>query len=108
MNTFVYFIHLIHATMPQCLFPQKSYKEVISDCTKAIALNNRYVKAMNRRAKACEQTGDLTQCLEGKALKVFLCSIVPVNTTGLIISTWYIYSSLVLGADIMHCYIHFY
>ncbi|ELT97004.1 hypothetical protein CAPTEDRAFT_174469 [Capitella teleta] len=42
----------------------KSYENVIEDCTKALELNSKYVKAMFRRAKACEVTGKLGLCLE--------------------------------------------
>ena len=34
------------------------------DCTAALDLNHRYVKALQRRAKACEVLKDLEQALE--------------------------------------------
>lgn len=34
------------------------------DCTHALELNPKYVKALQRRAKACELTHDLQQSLE--------------------------------------------
>lgn len=34
------------------------------DCTLALELNPKYIKAYMRRAKACEATGHLKQCLE--------------------------------------------
>lgn len=37
---------------------------MIEDCTVALELNPRYTKALQRRAKALEQSGDLAQCLE--------------------------------------------
>lgn len=43
---------------------QKEYIKVKEDCTKALKLNIRYVKALQRRAKACEITNDLQQSLE--------------------------------------------
>ncbi|XP_047002267.1 mitochondrial import receptor subunit TOM70 [Schistocerca americana] len=42
----------------------KLYKEVREDCTRALDLNPKYVKALQRRAKACELTHDLQQSLE--------------------------------------------
>ena len=45
---------------------QKKYDAVVEDCTKALEYNNKYTKALFRRAKACEITNDLMQCLEGK------------------------------------------
>ncbi|CAG2164555.1 unnamed protein product [Oppiella nova] len=41
----------------------KKYREVVDDCDKAIQLNNRYVKALVRRAKALESLGDTTSAL---------------------------------------------
>lgn len=38
---------------------------VIEDCNEALGLNPKYQKALTRRATACEQSGDLTQALEG-------------------------------------------
>ncbi|XP_067009479.1 mitochondrial import receptor subunit TOM70 [Anabrus simplex] len=42
----------------------KMYGEVREDCTRALKLNPKYVKALQRRAKACELTHDLQQSLE--------------------------------------------
>ncbi|OWF43976.1 mitochondrial import receptor subunit TOM70-like [Mizuhopecten yessoensis] len=42
----------------------RNNKMVIEDCTTALELNNRYVKALTRRASACEQLEDLSQALE--------------------------------------------
>lgn len=42
----------------------KQWPNVIEDCTKALQLNNKYSKALQRRARACEVTNDLMQCLE--------------------------------------------
>lgn len=39
-------------------------EDVKKDCTSALELNAKYTKAYLRRAKACESTGDLKQCLE--------------------------------------------
>jgi len=44
---------------------QKIYANVVDDCTKALEHNNRYIKALFRRAKAAEVTKNLMQCLEG-------------------------------------------
>lgn len=42
----------------------KKWSAVKEDCTKALELNARYVKALFRRAKASENTNDLTASLE--------------------------------------------
>lgn len=44
---------------------QKRYAEVVDDCTKALEHNNRYIKALYRRAKAAEVTDNLMQSMEG-------------------------------------------
>ncbi|XP_050416577.1 mitochondrial import receptor subunit TOM70 [Patella vulgata] len=41
-----------------------NYDGVIQDCTKAIELNQRYTKALSRRAKAYQQVGKLRDSLE--------------------------------------------
>nr|CAD7446293.1 unnamed protein product [Timema bartmani] len=43
---------------------QRLYEKVKEDCSRALELNPRYVKALQRRAKACEVTKDLQQSLE--------------------------------------------
>ncbi|KAK4290642.1 hypothetical protein Pmani_036470 [Petrolisthes manimaculis] len=43
---------------------QKNWECVLRDCTKALELNERYTKALQRRAKACEVLRDLEQALE--------------------------------------------
>ncbi|XP_071552993.1 mitochondrial import receptor subunit TOM70-like isoform X2 [Panulirus ornatus] len=43
---------------------QKNWECVLRDCTAALELNERYVKALQRRAKACEVLKDLDQALE--------------------------------------------
>jgi import receptor subunit TOM70 len=42
----------------------KKWSSVKDDCTKALELNPRYVKALHRRARACEQLKELENCLE--------------------------------------------
>ncbi|KAL5022635.1 hypothetical protein ScPMuIL_001790 [Solemya velum] len=42
----------------------KNYKMVVEDCTQALELDSRYVKALSRRARVCEQLGELAQSLE--------------------------------------------
>lgn len=39
---------------------------MIEDCNSAIELNNKYTKALFRRAKAYEQLNRLSESLEGK------------------------------------------
>ena len=41
----------------------------MSDCSKALELNPRYVKALFRRAKAYEMMNQKMQCLEGKQIR---------------------------------------
>ena len=55
---------------------QKNTKMVIEDCSEALRLNPKYLKALTRRATACEQSGDLTQALEGMPCRYFLSNIV--------------------------------
>ena len=57
------------------LILQKKYDAVVADCTKALQHNNKYTKALFRRAKACEITNDLMQCLEGESepAEKYLC-----------------------------------
>lgn len=43
---------------------QGKYDSVKMDCTKAIEMKPRYVKALLRRARALEQMGDLESALE--------------------------------------------
>lgn len=43
---------------------QKNWECVLRDCTAALELNEKYVKALQRRAKACEVLKDLEQALE--------------------------------------------
>ncbi|XP_033641202.1 mitochondrial import receptor subunit TOM70-like [Asterias rubens] len=42
----------------------KNYAQVVSDCSKALELNSRYVKALFRRSKAFENMNLKMQCLE--------------------------------------------
>ncbi|XP_031628161.1 mitochondrial import receptor subunit TOM70 [Contarinia nasturtii] len=42
----------------------KKWAAVKEDCTSALELNSRYVKALYRRAKACEHTNDLVSSLD--------------------------------------------
>lgn len=42
----------------------KKWSSVKDDCTKALELNPRYIKALHRRARACESSNDLTGSLE--------------------------------------------
>lgn len=57
-----------------CLFTiiQEDIEKVIADCTAALALNKRYVKAMMRRAKAAEKINDIDLALEDLATACIL------------------------------------
>lgn len=50
---------------------QQKWKEVAQDCTKAVELNPKYVKALFRRAKAHEKLDNKKECLEGEGHFVF-------------------------------------
>lgn len=52
-------------------YPQQKWTEVAQDCTKAVELNPKYVKALFRRAKAHEKLDNKKECLEGECL--FMC-----------------------------------
>lgn len=41
------------------------------DCTKAVELNPKYVKALFRRAKAHEKLDNKKECLEGESIFLF-------------------------------------
>ena len=57
------------------LWFQMKWTEVVQDCSKAVDLNPRYVKALFRRAKALEKQDNKKECLEGETpfcpLKMF-------------------------------------
>lgn len=59
----VYFYAWFSLTRPLYKL-QKNWECVLRDCTAALELNERYVKALQRRAKACEVLKDLEQALE--------------------------------------------
>ena len=42
------------------------HDKVIEDCTKALQYNDKYPKALFRRAKAYETTANYMDCLEGE------------------------------------------
>lgn len=44
------------------------WTEVVQDCSKAVELNPRYIKALFRRAKALEKLDNKKECLEGEEL----------------------------------------
>ncbi|PIK43239.1 putative mitochondrial import receptor subunit TOM70 [Apostichopus japonicus] len=55
--------------VPYCFWcpqrsPKKNFQEVIEDCSKALELNSKYVKALFRRAKAFEMVQEKMKCLE--------------------------------------------
>lgn len=50
-----------------CLLQMK-WTEVVQDCSEAVKLNPRYIKALFRRAKALERLDNKKECLEGETL----------------------------------------
>ena len=48
------------------LILQKKYDKVIDDCSKAIELNPKYIKCIQRRARAAETIENFELALEGK------------------------------------------
>ena len=52
----------------------KNYERIIEDCSRALELNGKYVKALTRRAKAYEQQKRLVDCLDDVSLA---CSLEP-------------------------------
>lgn len=52
------------------------WTEVVQDCTQAVELNPRYIKALFRRAKALEKLDNKKECLEGEALLLFVLTTV--------------------------------
>lgn len=51
------------------------WTEVVQDCSQAVELNPRYVKALFRRAKALEKLDNKKECLEGETLLIILKSV---------------------------------
>lgn len=47
---------------------KKKYKKVIDDCSRAIELNPKYLKCIQRRARAAEKINDMELALEGSLL----------------------------------------
>lgn len=54
------------------------WAEVVQDCTQAVELNPRYIKALFRRAKALEKLDNKKECLEGETF--FLFALVGTRT----------------------------
>jgi len=55
----------------------KNYEKVIEDCSKAIELNPKYTKCIQRRARAAETIGNLELALEDYSTVCFLDSYQP-------------------------------
>ncbi|CAI9722518.1 mitochondrial import receptor subunit TOM70 [Octopus vulgaris] len=58
----------------------ENHQQVISDCSKALELNPKYMKALTRRAKSADQTGNLKIALEDLTLLCMLENFSNVNT----------------------------
>lgn len=59
---------------------QMKWTEVVQDCSQAVQLNPRYIKALFRRAKALEKLDNKKECLEGETL--FLSFLNKFDSTG--------------------------
>ena len=64
------------------IFIQKNPEAVVENCTEAIKLNNKYTKALSRRATAAEQLGNLTMALEGKTYPTHMIWMSPFRILG--------------------------
>ena len=53
-------------TLVTVVILQKNYQQVVRDCSMALELNPRYVKALSRRAKAFESLEQFRESLEGQ------------------------------------------
>ncbi|RWS22283.1 hypothetical protein B4U80_06044 [Leptotrombidium deliense] len=58
---------VIHQNIAACWEKLKKFLKVIEECTRAIQLNSRYVKAFSRRANAYELTGCFNEALNDLA-----------------------------------------
>lgn len=56
------------------------WTEVVQDCSQAVELNPRYVKALFRRAKALEKLDNKKECLEGETLFILLKKLFSCKT----------------------------
>jgi import receptor subunit TOM70 len=63
----------------------KDYEKIIEDCSSALELNVKYVKALTRRAKALEQTKRLVDCLDDVSLA---CALEPNPSTFMTLERW--------------------
>lgn len=59
-------LHSLVLTLLPPLPSQKQYEDVVDDTTEAIRLDEEYVKALKRRAKAYEKLEKYMECMEGK------------------------------------------
>lgn len=60
-------MHSVKCNKAELLF-QLKWTEVVQDCSQAVEMNPRYVKALFRRAKALEKLDNKKECLEGQTL----------------------------------------
>eukprot|EP00053_Salpingoeca_punica_P020541 m.211844 g.211844 ORF g.211844 m.211844 type:complete len:573 (+) comp18998_c0_seq1:59-1777(+) len=54
---------VLHCNRAACYLAMDMYENVIKDCTAALEIDNRYVKAFNRRAQAYEKMGERKKAL---------------------------------------------
>lgn len=55
------------AALIKCVCLQAKWTEVVEDCSQAVEMNPRYVKALFRRARALERLDNKKECLEGRS-----------------------------------------
>lgn len=66
------------------------WTEVVQDCSQAVELNPRYVKALFRRAKALEKLDNKKECLEGEILFSLLKTVqVELKMCDTFIYSWF-------------------
>ncbi len=58
------------------MFIQKNSEKVIEDCSRAIELNPKYIKCIQRRARAAEAIGNFDLALEGLLIEFYFKNII--------------------------------
>lgn len=66
------------ALLTACLWRQMKWTDVVADCSQAVEMNPRYIKALFRRARALERLDNKKECLEGG--NQYFCHFSPWKT----------------------------